>query len=246
MRHAPALAPALALALGSALLAPAAAEAALHKYRHRGVTVVNSNNVTPNPDQIPPSTEPFGAVALVDATGPAPLLRKLMLVTNNAATVLVPSLATNIFVSEIARQGPGATSIIHGQPGPVFTGSGSPAAAANIRWGTVTGWTITGTAWCNSSPAIICSLAMRQDEASVDPPLNSEFYDLGTWFFHGTGFTSVPYVTSFNTNAPGNTMRWSRGPRVRDGTLPALSLIGALGLAAGLCLGGAAALRRSR
>jgi hypothetical protein len=30
----------------------------------------------------------------------------------------------------------------------------------------------------------------------VDPRFNSEFYDLGTWTFHGTGFTAFPFINS--------------------------------------------------
>ena len=228
------------------------ADAALKKYRLQRITGVNTSDVTPAPDAIPRGNSPLGeeseAVALVEDNGNSPLLRKLIDATDRSVTVLVPALVTNIFVSNNLRQGPGA-----GNKGPrpndpnafpVFTGTGS--TAATIRWGVVTGWTGSGSFWCNSNPAVVCSLAMGMDEATVDPRINSSFYDLGTWTFHGTGFRATAYINSYNTNNFGNVTHLQKGFLKRDGTVPALPILGVALLGSSLVAGGVAAIRRRR
>ncbi len=233
--------------LAVAGLLAADAGAALKKYRLQRQTGVNTSDVTPSPDTVARGNSDFGkeseAVALVEDSGSNAILRRLVDATDRSVTVLVPSLATNIFVSNNLRQGPG-TGVFNGGPVPSFTGTGS--TASTIRWGTVTGWTQSGSFWCNSNPGVICSLAMGMDEDTVDPRANSEFYDLGTWFFHGTGFTSIPYINSYNTNNFGNTTHLQKGFLKRDGTVPALPVLGVVLLGSSLVAGGVAAMRRNR
>jgi hypothetical protein len=228
----------------AALLALAAnpADAALQKYRLRTGGFVQAPDLAPNPDGIPTPAIP-GAVALIGASGANPVLVKLLDIGDDTVTVIIPGLAVGLFRSAKGRQGPGGPGALHGNPN-AFTGTGSPASGSTIRWGVVTGWTNSGSAWCNSEPAIICSLAMFVDEATTDTRTNSASYDLGTWSFHGTGFTSVPFVNSYNTNNPGNVVKFYQGAALRDGTVPAISIVGSALLGASLVLGGIAASRR--
>ncbi len=234
------------LALGlvaTGLAAPV--NAALRKYIPIGQTITNAPNVSPNPDVVGRGSVTIRGpiqipIVLIDESAPnAPVLRKLLSITPHVTTtVLVPGLTSSIFLSLVSRDGPGVLAPLYGNPSPTFTGTGSTAGGGQIAWGIVTGWTHTGSAWCNSSPGVICSLAMWMDEATSDPRFNSEFYDLGTWFFHGTGFTSVPYIDAYYTNSFGNTERWTRGIPLQDATLPALPLLGVSLLAASLITGG--------
>ncbi len=242
-------------AAACALLAAGAlpAEAALRKYALLARTITNSPDVSPNPDVVGRGSVTVRGpiqipVALVDEAAPAaPVLRKLLFISPHVtATVPVPGLASNIFLSLVSRDGPGVLAPLYGQPAPSFTGTGATAAGSQIAWGTVTGWTNTGSVWCNSSPAIICTLAMWMDDATSDPRFNSEFYDLGTWSFHGTGFTAAPYIDSYNTNSFGNTERWLRGIRLQDPAVPGLAALGVGLLGASRLLGGWIALASAR
>lgn len=240
------------VASGVALGVALPASAALRKYVVISQSITNAPNVSPNPDVVGRGSVTVRGpiqvpVALIDEQTPdQPVLRKLLSIAPHiTTTVAVPGLTTSIFLSLVSRTGPGVLGPLYGRPAPTFTGTGATAAGGQIAWGLVTGWTHTGSVWCNSSPAIICSLAMWVDESTSDPRSNSEFYDLGTWFFHGTGFTSAPYLASYNTTAFGNTQTWTRGIPYRDGTLPVLSTAGIALLAASLLAGGwLASLRR--
>jgi hypothetical protein len=226
-----------------ALLAAPASHAALQKYGLRNTTYVNSNNVTPNPDQLPPTPgEGPGGRVLIGGSAPSPTLVKFLAVNppGGGNTVIIPGLTTGLFITSATRDGPGVLQA----NAPVFTGTGSTAAGSALRWGSITGWTISGSQWCNSNPAIICSLAGRLDEVTVDPPFDSPFFDLGTWSFHGTGFTSVPYVSRYNTNDPGNTMFRRRGELLRDATVPAIPIVGIALIAGSALAAGALALRK--
>jgi hypothetical protein len=236
---------ALALSSASSLIADPA-EAALKKYSLIVRNATNSPNVTPNPDFALAKNQRNDHTALIDSSaGPNPVLRYFVRAADATVTTLVPALTTNIFVSNNFREGPGAISALYNGNRPTpFTGTGSIASGNTIRWGTVTGWTITGSFWCNSNPAVICGLAMGLDENTVDSRFNSASYDLGTWTFHGTGFVGAPFISSYNTNTPGNTQMWVRGANRQDGTVPALPLIGSLMLAGSLVLGGVTAMRR--
>ncbi len=237
-----------ALALvGASALSAAPAAAALKKYGMILRNATNSPNVTPNPDFALALVQSNQHVTVIEnSAGPNPVLRRFVRAADATVTTLVPSLVATIFVSNNFREGPGAIASIHGNAPPYFTGSGNNGSGSSIRWGTVTGWTISGTFWCKSIPGVICSLAMGMDQASVDPRFNSDFYDLGTWTFHGTGFLGQPVITSYNTNTFGNTQMWARGYTAQDGTVPALPLLGSALLAGSLALGGLTALRRRR
>lgn len=233
-------------ALGLAALGLAVpAVAALRKYIPIGQSIANAPNVSPNPDVVGRGSVTIRGpiqipVALIDEAVPsAPVLRKLLSISPHVTTtVLVPGLSSSLFLSLVSREGPGILAPLSGHPTPTFTGTGATAAGSQIAWGLVTGWTHTGSVWCNSSPGIICTLAMWMDEATSDPRFNSEFYDLGTWFFHGTGFTSAPYIDSYNTNNFGNNQRWLRGISFQDAAVPALPGLGVGLLAASLLAGG--------
>lgn len=93
--------------------------------------------------------------------------------------------------------------------------------------------------------------AALQKLETTDPSpllsLGSSFYDLGTWSFHGTGFTSVPIAVSPFTQSFGNKSVFHRGVLERDTAVAALALPGVIALGA-LLAGGVAALllRRQR
>lgn len=234
--------------LAIAALAPGS-EAALQKYRLQLLVNVNSGNVVPNPDNGRYSSEPgieSQDVALIENAGAGPsstILRRFLHSNDIHGTVHVPSLALDIFVSNNFREGPGS-GVFHGGPVPPFTGTGS--TASTIRWGVVTGWTVSGWFWCNSNPSLVCNLAMGEDEATVSSRFNSDFYDLGTWTFHGTGFTATPYVNSYNSNDPGNVVYLHKGFAKHDGSVPALPVVGLVLLGGSLVAGAAAALHRRR
>ncbi len=240
---------ACALAGLVACLAVSSADAALKRYRLYTVNITEAPQQNPNPN----NTLPAGPglpddAAIVDTNGPDPILRKLQFRSDNTTTVLVPSLTTTIFLSNLFWEGPDAPGLRRRQGVPVlsFTGTGSTANGSTLRWGTVTGWSITGQLWCNSNPAIICSLAMGMDEQTVDPRFNSEFYDLGTWSFHGTGFTSIPWVHSYFTSSFGNNQRWLRGGIAETASVPALPLVGISVLGGSIAVGALTLIRRRR
>jgi hypothetical protein len=241
---------ALLLAGLALALATPSADAALKRYQLYTVNITEAPTQNPNPNNtlpLPPGSPPFDA-AFVDTSGPNPVLRKLIFRSDASTTINVPNLAVGIFLSNKYVEGPEATRLSHhqGVPSLAFTGTGSTANGSTIRWGTVTGWTLTGSTWCNSNPSIICALATVVDEVTVDPRFNSEFYDLGTWTFHGTGFTSIPWVHSYFTSNPGNNQHWLRGGLSQTMSVPALPLIGIAVLGSSIAVGGLAALRRRR
>jgi hypothetical protein len=236
----------LALALSYSVAVPATA--ALTKYKLNFRTQLNDPDVSPNPDRgEPPPVYREDSVAVIDAAaGPNPRLRKLVQAIDQTVTVDVPALNLQIFVSSRAREGPDVANQVHGNPVAVFTGTGNTNGGSTIRWGTVTGWSLTSSTWCRSSPAVVCSLAMLMNQDTVDGRFNSTSYDLGTWIFHGTGFTVIPFIRSYSSISAGNTTFYIRGFRNPDGTVPVLPLLGIATLGASLVAGGVVALRRGR
>jgi len=235
----------------ASLLAVSPANAALKKYRLNNTALTNQSDqdeqdfvhFAPHPNQ--PQAGP-GTVLIDEGVPGSPKLRKLVDPGDVTVTIPVPSLTTSIFLSNNDRSGPGVTFHIHGNgdQAPVFTGTGNTANGSTIRWGTVTGWSNSGSQWCHSIPAVICTLADRMDQATTDPPIESEFYDLGTWFFHGTGFTSVPFLEQYFSTSFGNNQFTFRAPVVNDTMVPAMEILGIGILGLSLVTGGAIAIRR--
>ncbi len=235
MRHALAFGLA-AWAVIATLAQPAGA--VLAKFRLNRTLLAQSSEF---PDRVPNCSFGWGPAeqcegkALVDQSGSAAVLRRFEFITDTSGTIPgLPGCCVRLYLSLNQREGPTGSA----------TGSGSTAAGSTLRWGSVTGWSISGTTWCNSFPAVVCTLALAMDEASSDPAQLSSFYDLGTWSFHGTGFTSVPFVAQTFTNSSGNNMLIYRGARVNDSSVPALPAAALLALGALLAGGAASALRR--
>lgn len=140
---------------------------------------------------------------------------------------------------------------VRARQSPVPDQAGSGSLATSIAWGAITGWTQTGTAWCQATPGIVCTLAGYPGELqTVDPSsllLRSDFYDLGTWVFHSTGFTATPFVQWRYTQTPGsNVQAVLRGRALPIATTPALPLGAALLLAGGLALASRTRMRRDQ
>ncbi len=108
---------------------------------------------------------------------------------------------------------------------------GSGNFASEIAWGTVTGWTVTGSFFCHSDPSYLCNFLEAMDLATVDLPQYSSFYDLGTWTFHGTGFSATPFIHS-RLPPPNNAYNsaWILRGRQLTGSVPAVSSFGILAL----------------
>lgn len=234
--------PGLAAGLAASLATASPAAAILRNYLVHWTTIAEFNASSPSPDKDPPEKDGSGSsgIGIVDdGQGSGfPVLRKLSLITAKETTVDVPGLSGFIFLSIGSDQGP--------RKGLAFTGTGS--TSTTIAWGIVTGWTATGGFWCHSSPSNICTFAQGMDLATAEPQFASPFYDLGTWHFHGTGFTSLPFVQQVAPPASmsvGNVQFQLRG-RVRAGLVPALPVLGLALLGASLLLAGAWLLRTTR
>jgi hypothetical protein len=241
-------------------LAVSPANAALKKYIFNNTSYDGQGGAPHISRPLDTSTPAPGNVALIDTAIPgSPQLRKLVDTGNGTITVPVPALAIGIFLSNNDRTGPGLLKHLHDTTGPdgsgpIFTGTGSVAAGQTIRWGLTTGWSVTGSQWCHSVPAIICTFADRMDQATTDPPNEADFfggaYDLGTWYFHGTGFTSQGFIQQYYSAVGGppggNNLFVFRGTATNDGTVPAIAILGVGVLGLSLATGGAVALRRSK
>ena len=211
------------------------AGAILRNYGVRWATISQFNSSSPSPNNYVSGNDGTGdppANAVVDDTGSGnPVLRKFLLFNETLQTVDVPNLSGFIYLSSITNQGP--------KKGLNFTGTGS--TNTSIAWGTITGWTVTGGFWCHSVPSNICTYARGKDLVTGDPAFDSSFYDLGTWNFHHTGFTSIPWVhqkASPATMSVGNSAYFVRG-RIRGGLVPALPVLGVALLGASLLFAGA-------
>ena len=227
------------------------ADAAIKKYRVRGPNINNSPTNSPNPNFTPSAgpvqakTHP-GQVSLIDDSNPTnPVLKKYLndVVLSTVTITLDPETGSAAFFATSFTAGAGGDGIHQGTPAP-FTGTGSTASGSSIAWGVVTGWTVSGNEWCNANPPIICSLASRINEETQKAPNPSSFYDLGTWFFHDTGYTATPYVRQYFTNSFGNNMSQQRAFQVNDSTVPTLPIVGLALLGGSLVAGGIAATRR--
>ncbi len=230
------------LSLVAALAAAQPAAAVLRHYGVHWATIAEFNTASPSPDKEPPKKDgstPTSVAIVDDDDGGFPVLKRIILLTEKDTTVAVPGLTGGfIFLGIHSEQGP--------RRGLAFTGTGS--TGTTIAWGLVTGWTVTGGFWCHSSPSYICAYAGGQSLATTDPLFASPFYDLGTWTFHGTGFTAVPFVQQVappSSMSVGNVQFHLRG-RLQGGFVPALSVLGGALLGASLLLGGAVLSGRGR
>jgi hypothetical protein len=170
--------------------------------------------------------------AIVETNGSAgvPRLVRLEVATDLTQTCCGGG-SLSIFVSLESREGP--------SPNQVGTGN----FTSGIAWGSVTGWTISGSFFCKSSPEFLCTIVSGINLTTVDPPLRSPFYDLGTWTFHGTGFTATAFIHEYFTSPYADNAQWILRGRQQERFLPLLSTAALTAVAAGLLAGGA---RRAR
>jgi hypothetical protein len=205
---------------------PVAASLKKFSIRRTYLTQEPGGNLFPSPgvgDAVIEASSSLGVTRLVH----------LALVTDQVGTVCCGGGSAFAFVSLESREG----------PSPNQTGSG--AFTSTIAWGVVTGWSITGSFYCHSIPVSICAIASGMDLATVDPPLLSPFYDLGTWSFHATGFTATPFISNYLTTPPGGNQQWILRGRHQEHFLPLLPAAGVFAVAGGLLVLGARRSRRS-
>ncbi len=235
---------ALHLSLAATLAMGSPVGAVLRHYRIEWTAIAEFNTANPQLNNYEPGNRGPAETrsrGLIDDHGDgSPVLKTLRLVqeVETSFPVSIVSYSGFIFLSMLSEQGP--------KKGLTFTGTGS--AASSIAWGLVTGWTVTGGFYCHSSPTYICTYTGVPDLMTMDPMLPSPFYDLGTWTFHGTGFTSVPFVQRVaapTSLSMGNAQYWLKG-RLSGGFVPALPLLGVALLGASLLFAGARLSRKRR
>ena len=223
------------VSLGIVALAAPAATGSLKKYDVRRSQQLHYFNTSPEVE--------FQSVlglgkGLIDDSGAAPVLKKLLIVSGGASgrTVIVPQLSGGfIWFNEQSILAPADNQ----------TGSGS--TASSITWGDLTGWTITGAVFCHAIPSYVCDLAQSVNDDTIDAVLISTHYDIGTWTFHGTGFTNPEgFIHRTSTSDEGNLMYMLRGHEAADGTVPALPLLGISAVGVSVLAMGVASMRRRR
>lgn len=225
------------LAVVLAVAAPAGA--VLKHYTMSWSQLAEFNTSSPQLNKHPPikgGPQGLDAAFIDDTNNGSPVLKKLLFLNQITNTSNLPGLAGFLFLAMRSEQGP--------RKGTSFTGTGD--TTSTIAWGIVTGWTVTGSFWCHSSPTYICGAALGKNLDTVDPMFNSPFYDLGTWTFHGTGFTSTPYINQVASQAGmsvGNNQYSLKG-RISAGLVPALPVLGVALLGASLLIAGARLSRR--
>ena len=212
-----------------------AATAALKKYEVRKQLMFHYAQTSPKVELRKVSG--FGKGLIDEAAGPNPVLKKLITVTDGGRTVVTPPLSGGfIWFNEKSLSGPG--------PDEVGTGS----TASSIYWGDVESWSVTGGTYCNANPSYICSLALVVQDETLDPPVVSSHYDIGTWTFHGTGWRSNlgGFVHRTGSTDDGNLMWNLWGTEAADGTVPALPLLGIGAIGASVISMGIAMIRRRK
>jgi hypothetical protein len=219
----------LLVSLTSSVLISSPASAILKHYNVQNTQILQLSTTNPELNKYPPAKDgstAFSVGIVDDPSNGSPVLKRLLLVVEHETTTFVGVLSGFIFLSTHVEEGP--------RKALSFTGAG--ATDATIAWGVVTGWTVTGGFWCHSSPSNICATFAQKNLATTEPPLYSPHYDLGTWTFHGTGFTSVPFVSVNASLCPpncGNLQYHLRG-RLSAGLVPAVPIIGVTLLGASL------------
>ena len=224
------------ISLGIVALAAPAATAVLKKYEVRKTQLRHFENLSPHVEYRTWGAEGVGT-AVIDESGANPVLKKLISIEDRSSTTSIPILPpVFIWYSKKIVSGPGGDEI------------GTGSTSSSIAWGNVTGWTITGGTFCYATVSYICSLALAIHNATVDTVLSSDNYDIGTWTFHGTGFSATPFVHETGTAGLGvGNLQWLlRGAEVADGTVSALPLLGLGAVGVSVLAMGIASLRRYR
>lgn len=146
----------------------------------------------------------------------------------------------SLTINATGAAGPGSFLFIRKKDRTTFaagqTGSGS--TTSSIDWGVITGWSIAGGVFCNSSSLLCTSLVGIQEDMTIPAVLPSSTYDIGTWTFDATGYISG----TFNLNTS-NIMIFLNG-KLFGASLPALPIAGLGALAVGLLVVGARSLMR--
>jgi len=124
-------------------------------------------------------------------------------------------------------------------------GPSSSASDASVEWGVISGWQITGTNYCVSSPVEVCNENGFGHGVTLIAALPSPTYDLGTWSFDAEGDYEAAgwYVRVTSNGGLSNNQERLRGAFV-GAELPALPAAGFAALGAGLAAAGLRALRR--
>jgi len=158
--------------------------------------------------------------------------------------------------------GPGALTVVFGPGAYVFVTSdstrgpttgtthpGNTNPGGTVDWGVLSGWDVSGTAFCISSPLTICTAGSQipHGVTTPSPDSNSPTYDLGTWAFDAEGdFTALSnYINQTNNGGTSNRQFLLRGAFV-GGSIPALPRVGAGALALGLLVAGARTVLRKK
>ena len=126
-------------------------------------------------------------------------------------------------------------------------GPSGTAPGETVEWGVVSGWEITGFAFCVSSPVTICNQNGFSHGATIGQILPSETYDLGTWNFDAIGdMEAATWYLGRTSN--GGLLNFQALPRgaFHGASLPALPLVGFGALAVSLAVIGGRALMNKK
>jgi hypothetical protein len=125
-------------------------------------------------------------------------------------------------------------------------GPSSTAPGASAEWGIVSGWEVTGSTFCISSPTIICDNNVVPHGTTQLLENFSNTYDLGTWWFDAEGDADAsPFIV---VTASGGLTNILQSPHraFQGASLPALPVVGFGLLACAMAVMGGRALRGSR
>jgi hypothetical protein len=164
--------------------------------------------------------------------------------TDLTADILTPVFGPGafIFIDNVSTNSITGSSVSNtsgiGAHGPSSTAPGQTA-----EWGIVSGFGLTGTQYCVSSPVAICNENGFAHGATITPVNPSTTYDLGTWNFDAVGDLQAEsyYLTRTSNGGLSNNHVLVEGA-LMGASLPALPLIGFGALALGLAVLGGRAL----
>lgn len=164
----------------------------------------------------------IGPEALINIFGPGAFI----FVDNTATTSISAPAVSN--TSGIGVHGPSGT-----------------APGESAEWGIISGFTLTGRAFCLSSPTTVCDQNGFSHAATLPAILPSTTYDLGTWTFDAA--TGDLEAATWYINRTSNGGLTNIQVRIKGAfhgeSLPALPLIGFGALAFALAAAGARSLR---